>query len=133
MAQQYRFSLFAQRLDLVAFVAYFLGAVVPLGALVYVTQKYLEIADLRTSYQLADLTRQQPSQSETPDASGLRGRFGQTALRIIEASGLVDTESLRLRLQYWWYRCSRNQNRSHFRNCSEVRSDKHLLRLCINF
>jgi putative nucleotidyltransferase with HDIG domain len=36
----HRLSLFSQRLDRVAFVAYFLGAVVPLGALAWVTQRY---------------------------------------------------------------------------------------------
>ncbi len=42
-----RFSLFAQPLDRAALVAYFLGAVIPLGALGFVTQKYLEVARLQ--------------------------------------------------------------------------------------
>ncbi len=49
MARQSRFSLFAQPLDRAAFVAYFLGAVIPLGALGLVTQKYFEAAGLRTA------------------------------------------------------------------------------------
>ncbi len=48
MARQSRFSLFAQPLDRAAFVAYFLGAVIPLAALGFVTQKYLEAAGLQT-------------------------------------------------------------------------------------
>lgn len=41
-----RLSLFAQRLDRAAFIAYFLGAVVPLAALVFLTHRYLAVADL---------------------------------------------------------------------------------------
>ena len=47
MSRKNRFSLFSQPLDRSAFVAYFLGAVVPLAALGFVTQKYLEVAGLR--------------------------------------------------------------------------------------
>ena len=46
MARESKLSLFAQPLDRVSFVAYFLGAVVPLAALVFITQKYLDIASL---------------------------------------------------------------------------------------
>ncbi len=47
MARQSRFSLFAQPLDRAAFVAYFLGAVIPLAALGFVTQRYFEAAGLQ--------------------------------------------------------------------------------------
>ncbi len=49
MARQSRFSLFAQPLDRAAFVAYFLGAVIPLAALGFVTQRYFDVAGLRTA------------------------------------------------------------------------------------
>ncbi len=49
MARQSRFSLFAQPLDRAAFVAYFLGAVIPLAALGLVTQKYFQAAGLWTA------------------------------------------------------------------------------------
>ncbi len=48
MTRHSRFSLFAQPLDRAAFVAYFLGAVVPLAALGSLTRKYLEVARLQT-------------------------------------------------------------------------------------
>ncbi len=47
MARHNRFSLFAQPLDRAAFVAYFLGAVIPLGALGFVTRRYLAVAELQ--------------------------------------------------------------------------------------
>lgn len=48
MARQSRFSLFSQPLDRAAFVAYFLGAVIPLAALGFVTQEYFRAAGLQT-------------------------------------------------------------------------------------
>lgn len=42
MARQSRFSIFSQPLDQAAFIAYFLGAVIPLAVLVYMTQRYLD-------------------------------------------------------------------------------------------
>ncbi len=47
MARHNRFSLFNQPLDRAAFVAYFLGAVIPLAALGFLTQKYLQVARLQ--------------------------------------------------------------------------------------
>ncbi|MCP3959479.1 MAG: HD domain-containing protein [bacterium] len=47
MAQKSRLSFSGQPLDQASFLAYFLGAVVPLAALVYVTQKYIEVARLQ--------------------------------------------------------------------------------------
>ena len=40
--QPHRFSLFSQSLDRAAFIAYFLGAIVPLAALAYVASEYLK-------------------------------------------------------------------------------------------
>ncbi len=48
MARPSRFSLFAQPLDRAAFVAYFLGAIVPLGALGLLTQRYLRVAGVES-------------------------------------------------------------------------------------
>jgi hypothetical protein len=43
MAQQpHRFSLFSQSLDRAAFLAYFLGAIIPLGALAFLASEYLK-------------------------------------------------------------------------------------------
>ncbi len=42
MARHSRFSLFSQPLDRAAFIAYFLGAVIPLAVLVVLTQRYLD-------------------------------------------------------------------------------------------
>lgn len=40
--QPHRFSLFSQSLDRAAFIAYFLGAIIPLGAFTYLARDYLE-------------------------------------------------------------------------------------------